>query len=303
MVSAAAPAEAAERPAARARRLLIRTRRLVDGLLAGRYSSVFKGSGVEFAEVREYVPGDDVRTIDWNVTARLGAPFVKRHVEERELTVVLLVDTSASCRFGSASRLKGQVAAELAALLAASAARNNDRVGLILFSDRVERYVAPRRDRHAVLRVVRDLLEAPPGRPRTDLVPALEHLEAAVRRRAVAFLLSDFEARGWGGALRRAQRRHEIVPICITDRRERELPEVGLLALRDLETGREVLLDTASATVRRAYARERARIAEERRRLMAALGIEAIEVDTAEDPIRPLLRYFRRRQERQRGRR
>jgi uncharacterized protein (DUF58 family) len=287
-----------EAPTARARRLAIRTRRLVDGLLAGQYHSVFKGSGVEFAEVREYVPGDDVRTIDWNVTARLGTPFVKRHVEERELTVVLLIDTSASCRFGSRSRLKAAVAAELAALLAASAVRNNDRVGLILFSDRVERFEPPSRDRHAVLRILSDLLEAVPGGQRTDLAPALERLETVVRRRAVAFLLSDFQAPDYGGPLRRAHRRHEVVPVCITDRRERELPEVGLLALRDLETGREVLIDTASARVRAEHAARFERAQASRRRLFATLGIDAIEVDTAEDPVRPLLRFFRRRRAR-----
>lgn len=292
------PAAAPEPAPARARRLAIRTRRLVDGLLAGHYHSVFKGSGVEFAEVREYVPGDDVRAIDWNVTARLGTPFVKRHVEERELTVLLLVDTSASGRFGSVSRLKAAVAAELAALLAASAVRNNDRVGLILFSDRVERFVPPSRDRHAVLRVLSDLLDAVPAGSRTDLVPALDRLEAVVRRRAVAFLLSDFQAPDYGGALRRAHRRHEIVPVCITDRRERALPEVGLLALRDLETGREVLVDTASPRVRAEHAARWARAEAARRRLFATLGIDAIEVDTAEDPVRPLLRFFRRRRAR-----
>lgn len=283
---------------ARARRLQLRTRRLVDGLLAGRYLSVFKGSGVEFAEVREYVPGDDVRAIDWNVTARLGTPFVKRHVEERELTVVLLVDISASARFGSASRLKGQVAAELAALIAASAARNNDRVGLIVFSDQVERFVPPQRDRHATLRVITDLLETAPAHPRTDLAPALELLERAVRRRAVAFVLSDFQAPDYGPPLRRARRRHEVIAVCITDRRERELPEVGLLALRDLETGREVLVDTASPAVRTAHAARFARAEAERRRLFASLGVDAIEIDAARDPVAPLLRFFRRRQER-----
>lgn len=300
-MSAPATPAAGELPLAGARRLLIRTRRLVDGLLAGHYHSVFKGGGVEFAEVREYVPGDDVRAIDWNVTARMGVPFVKRHVEERELTVLLLVDTSASGRFGSATRLKTQLAAALAALLAASAVRNGDRVGLLLFSDRVERFVPPQRDRHATLRVIRDLLDAPVGRPRTDLVPALEHLDRVVRRRAVVFLLSDFEATGWADALRRAHRRHDVVPVCLGDRRERELPDVGLLALRDLETGREVLLDTADPRVRRAFAERRARVVAERRRILAGLGIEAIEIDTAEDPVRPLLRFFRRREQRLRA--
>lgn len=300
MVSAPGPG-AGPPLAAHACRLQIRTRRLVDGLLAGHYHSVFKGSGIEFAEVREYVPGDDVRTIDWNVTARLGFPFVKRHVEERELTVMLLVDVSASGRFGSAGRLKATVAAELGALIAASAVRNNDRVGLVLFSDRVERFVPPQRDRHATLRVIRDLLESAPSHPRTDLAPALDLLETVVRRRALAFVLSDFQATGYGGPLRRAHRRHEVIPVCIGDRRERELPDVGLLALRDLETGREVLLDTSSPAVRRAYTARFDALRAERRRLFAALGIDAIEVDAAEDPVRPLVRFFRRREERLRA--
>jgi uncharacterized protein (DUF58 family) len=289
---------AALRAIADARRIEIRTRRLVDGTLAGHYQSVFRGSGIEFAEVREYVPGDDVRAIDWNVTARLGFPYVKRHVEERELTVMLLVDVSASQRFGSVQRLKVEVAAQLCGLIAGSAVRNNDRVGMILFSDRVERHLAPAKGRNQILRIVRELLTLEPSGRGTDLAVALEHLHRVARRRSVTFILSDFLGSGYERALRLCHDRHDLIPVCISDRRERELPPVGLLRLRDLETGREVLLDTASPAVRRAYTRRRETALAAQRRLFRTLGIDMIEVDAGTDPVAPLLRFFRRREKR-----
>ena len=280
------------------RRIHIRTRRLVDGIFAGEYHSVFRGRGMEFAEVREYVPGDDVRTIDWNVTARLGHPYVKRYVEERELTVMLLVDFSASGQFGSVAKIKTEVATELCALLALSAIKNNDKVGLILFTDQIERFVPPQKGKNWALRVIREMLYFEPERRGTDIGQALEYLHRISRRRSVSFLLSDFLATGYERALRLARRRHDVIPICISDRREASLPNVGLLALRDLESGQQVLIDTGSARVREEYRRRRAAAVAERRRAFRALGIDSIEVETDQPIIHPLMRFFRQREKR-----
>jgi uncharacterized protein (DUF58 family) len=280
------------------RRIHIRTRRLVDGVFAGEYHSVFKGRGMEFADVREYVPGDDVRTIDWNVTARTGHPFVKRYVEERELTVMLLVDLSASGRFGSVARLKSEIATELCALLALCAIRNNDKVGLILFTDRIERFVPPQKGKDRALRVIREMLHIEPERRGTDLGLALDYLHRVSRRRSVAFLVSDFLASGYERALRLARQRHDVIPVCIFDRREADLPALGLIALEDLETGEQVLIDSGSAAVRRRYRERRDAAVAERRRLFRTLGLDGIEVPTDEPYVRPLMRFFRRREKR-----
>jgi uncharacterized protein (DUF58 family) len=256
------------------RRIHIRTRRLVDGVFAGEYHSVFKGRGMEFADVREYVPGDDVRTIDWNVTARTGHAHVKRYVEERELTVMLLVDLSASGRFGSVARLKAEIATELCALLALSAIRNNDKVGLILFTDRIERFVPPQKGKNRALRVIREMLHVEPARRGTDLALALER------------------------GLRLARQRHDVIPICIFDRREAALPDLGLIALEDLETGEQILVDSGSAAVRERYREQRAAAVAVRQRLFRSLGVDPIEVRTDEPYVRPLLRFFRQREKR-----
>ena len=281
-------------------RIHIRTRRLVDGAFAGEYHSVFKGRGMEFAEVREYVPGDDVRTIDWNVTARTGHPFVKQYVEERELTVMLLVDLSASGQFGSSTRLKSEIASELCAVLTLSAIRNNDKVGLILFTDRIERYIAPQKGRNRALQVIRELLTFEPQGRGTDLGHALEYLHKVCRRRSVTFLISDFLARDYERPLRLVHKRHDLIPICVADPREMELPDVGLIMLRDLESGEHALVDTGSAAVRRAYRERREDAARGRQRLFRALGIDVIDVSTREAYIHPLMRFFRLREKRRR---
>ena len=283
------------------RRIHIRTRRLVDGVFAGEYHSVFKGRGLEFADVREYVPGDDVRTIDWNVTARLGHPFVKRYIEERELTVMLLVDLSASGRFGSTARRKTEIATEICALLALSAIRNNDKVGLILFTDQIERFVPPQKGKNRALRVIREMLHFEPARRGTDLGLALDYLHRISRRRSVSFLLSDFLASGYERQLRLARRRHDVIPICIADRHEAELPNLGLLSLRDLETGQQVLVDTGSAAVRRQYRERREAAVLARQRLFRSLGVDPIEVQTDQPYIQPLMRFFRQRETRLHG--
>ena len=280
------------------RQVHIYTRRLVDGMFAGEYHSVFKGRGIEFAEVREYVPGDDVRTIDWNVTARVGQPFVKLYVEERELTVMLLVDMSASGRFASVTRLKIEIATELSAVLALSAITNNDKVGLILFTDRVERFIPPRKGRNRALRLIRELLAFEPEHAGTDIASALEYLNSVTHTRSVSFLISDFFADAYERALRLAHRRHDLIPVCLIDRRDTELPAVGFVRLRDLETGAEMVVDTDSRAVREAFRRRREAAQAERRRLFRALGIDSIEVRTDEPYIRPLMRFFRLRERR-----
>ncbi len=280
------------------RQVHIRTRRLVDGIFAGEYHSVFKGRGIEFAEVREYVPGDDVRTIDWNVTARVGQPFVKQYVEERELTVMLLIDLSASGLFASSRRHKARVAIELAAVLALSAINNNDKVGMILFTDGVESFVPPRKGKNRALRLIRDMLAFEPRRRGTDVGAALEYLHKVMPRRSIAFLISDFFAADFERPLRLTRQRHDLVPICLIDRRDYDLPPVGFVRLRDLETGEEALVDTDSRRVRARFAAARGAVRAERRRLFRALGIDFVEVATEKPYVGPLMRFFRSRERR-----
>ena len=281
-----------------ARQLHIRTRRLVDGAFAGEYHSVYKGRGIEFAEVREYVAGDDVRAIDWNVTARVGRPFVKQYVEERELTAMLLLDVSASGLFSSTSRRKTRTGVEIAAALALSAIDNNDKAGLILFTDRVELFVPPRKGRNRALRLIRDMLAFEPRGRGTDIAAALEYLRKAIPRRSIAFLISDFFAADFERPLRLVRRRHDLAPICLIDPRDRELPAVGFVRLRDLETGEERLVDTDSPAVRARFAALRGEAAARRRRLFRALGVDFAEVPTERPWAGPLLRFFRRRERR-----
>src|SRR5438552_6627221 len=236
------------------RRLHLRARRAVQDLLGGEYHSAFKGAGLAFADVRAYQPGDDVRAIDWNVTARIGQPFLKRFVEERELTVLFLVDASASLAFGSRRQPKREVVAELAALLAFAALHNNDRVGLLHCSDRVEQVVPPRKGTRHAQRLLRDILFYRPMHHGTDLKAALDTLQRIQRRRAVVFLLSDFRATGYERALRLAGRKHDLVAVAVRDPLDEELPNVGLLEVQDAETGEQQLIDTASPAVRSAYA-------------------------------------------------
>jgi len=277
------------------RRIEIRTNRLVNESLAGEYHSVFKGRGMEFDEVREYIPGDDIRTIDWNVTSRMGHPYVKKFVEERELTVMLLVDASASGDFGTVGSTKRDVAAEVCALLAFSAIRNSDRVGLLVFTDREERYVPPRKGRNHVLRVIREVLTFEPVGRRTDLTLALESLSRGIRRRSVAFVVSDFLDSGFEQALRIANRKHDLIAVSLSDPREMELPPVGILELEDSETGRTLLVDTWDRAVRARYAAEARQRVEERRRLFRQNKVDSVELTTGLSYDVPLVRFFRDR--------
>ena len=283
---------------AQIRRIQIRTNRMVDEILAGQYHSVFKGQGMEFKEVREYVPGDDVRSIDWNVTARTGGPHVKVMMEERELTVMLLVDASGSGRFGSVSRFKNELAAELCAVLAFSAIKNNDKVGLIIFTDGVELFVPPNKGRKHVLRVIREVLFFKPKNRGTNIPEALHYLNGVVKRRATVFVVSDFMAEGYEAALRIANKRHDMIAVSVSDPRESVLPDVGLAALRDPESGEEVLVDTGDARVRTAYTVAARQREEARDAIFSRTRVDAIHISTERPYIQEIHRFFRMRSRR-----
>ena len=316
------------------RRIQLSTGRQVADVLAGAYVSVFKGRGVEFDEVRPYVPGDDVRTIDWNVTARFGAPYVKRYVEERQLTVMLLVDVSASLDFGSAHRSKREAAVELSALLAFSAIHNDDKVGLLLFHREVDEYIPPRKGQKHALRVVREvlargqddtakrsqqpatlgrrplarfaaLLRNRQRRPRrdTDIAAALEFCRRVLPRRAILFLVSDFVDHGYLSALSNANRKHDVVAVRVTDPREATIASGGLMTVEDAETGARRLVDTGSTAFRNAMREDAVRRAEALERDLRSVGIDLVTIDAAQPVIQPLLRFFHMRERRLRPRR
>jgi uncharacterized protein (DUF58 family) len=285
------------------RALEIRTRRMVDESMGGAYHSVFKGRGMDFDEVREYSPGDEVRTIDWNVTARAGRPFVKKFTEERELTIFLVVDISASGNFGSGEMAKRDLAAEVASVLAFSAIRNSDKVGLILYTDRVERYLPPKKGRRHVLRVVRDILYHVPLGVGTDTVKTLDVVNHVLHRRAVVFLISDFETSGDPGvaraALRRAvrqtNRRHDLIAVHVEDPREKDLPNVGIVALEDAETGEVIELDTARMAVRKRFNELSLERSRGLRNDLRAEGVDTVQLRTDVPYILPLQRFFKSR--------
>ena len=277
------------------RKIQIRTSHLVNDLFAGSYHTAFKGRGMEFAEVRPYLPGDEVRSIDWNVTARSGELHVKRFVEERELTVMLLIDASASTRFGSVRQLKHELAAELAAVLAFSAISNNDKVGLVIFSDRVELALPPRKGTRHVLRVIRDILNHEPAGRGTDLRVALDWLNRVAHRRCVVFVISDFLTPDPGKQLAVSARRHDLIGVVVEDPREHDLPALGMIALEDPETGEALMLDTSDARVREAFSSESDRQRATRDRSLRSAGIDVITVTTNGDYALALLRFFRAR--------
>ncbi len=283
---------------ARIRRIEIRARRLVANIFVGEYHSVFRGRGIEFSEVRQYQPGDDVRAIDWNVTARMGTPYIKQYVEERELNVVIAVDVSASSTFTTASATKRELAAEVAATLAFAAVANGDRVALVAFSDRIERFIAPGKDRRHVLRIVRELLYLRPQGAGTNITSALRHIAGTTRRRSIIFVLSDFFDDGYERQLRALSVRHEVVALVLHDPRESTLPDVGLLELQDAETGARRVIDTSDARTRAEYARNAAAGRARRRRAFAAANVDAIELATDQPYVEPLLRAFRARERR-----
>lgn len=287
------------------RQIHIRTSHMVQDVLAGQYESVFKGQGMEFDEVREYQPGDDIRTIDWNVTARTGRPFVKKFVEERELTVMLIVDLSGSLRFGSVERSKAELAAEICAVIAFSAIANNDKVGLIIFTDQIEEFIPPKKGRRHVLRVIRDVLSFTPEGHGTDISIALEYLSKVTTRRTVSFLVSDFFEQGedeaassYEKALRIASKRHDVIAVTISDPRERELPKLGLMEFQDAETGETVLIDLSSRRGRAQFQRLAEEQAQQRSSLFRSAGIDTIGLQTGEPYVGELLKFFHMRERR-----
>ena len=276
-------------------RIEIFTNRLVNTIFAGEYESVFKGQGITFDEVREYQAGDEIRTIDWNVTARMGQAYIKKYVEERELVMMLVVDMSASTSFGSVAETKAEIAAEIAALLAFSAIKNNDKVGLICFTDTVEHFVAPRKGKRHVLRVVRDILRFQPQQPGTNIETALAFVDQVLKPHSVVFLISDFKDTGYEKQLRLSSKRHSLIAVTLQDRRELELPDIGLIAFEDAETGETMVVDTRSEEARQLYTELNQRADAERRQVFRANQVDAIDIRTDESYVKPLIRFFRQR--------
>lgn len=277
------------------RQIEIRTKGLVNQVFSGEYHSVFKGRGMEFSEVREYQFGDDIRNIDWNVTARFGHPYIKIFEEERELTVILMVDLSGSLMFGSVSKTKQQIAAELSAILAFSALKNNDKVGLILFTDKIEKFVPPRKGRIHVLRIIREVLSFEPEGKSTNLRGALEFMHNAIKKKSIAFLISDFIDEGYEKILRIVGRKHDLIGVVLDDKREKEIPNIGLIKLTDSETGNERWIDTSSRKVRETISTVRKENEKIRNSVFVKSGLDKIEVTTDSNYIQPLVQFFRRR--------
>ena len=282
------------------RQIEIRARRVVDTVFVGEYHSAFKGRGMEYAESRQYQPGDDVRSMDWNVTARAGEPFVKTFQEERELTLILMVDMSASGRFGSREKLKSETATELCAAMALSAIKNNDKVGLIAFTDQVELYIAPKKGRKHVLRLIRELLCFKPRERGTRIGAALDYLNRVAKKKSIAFLVSDFKDFGYEKQLKTSARKHDLIAARIVDRREERLPNVGYIALRDAEVDETVVIDTSSETAREEYRERVEKDVRARDRLFAAAGVDQVVIDTGASYVNPLTNFFKTRERRAR---
>lgn len=280
------------------RHIEIKTRGLVNHLFSGEYHSVFKGKGMDFSEVREYQYGDDIRNIDWNVTARFGHPFIKVFEEERELTVLLVVDLSGSQYFGSYQQAKQQIAAELSAILSLSALKNNDKVGLILFTDTVEKYIPPQKKKTNVLRIIREVLSFEPKSRGTNIKSALEFVNKAVKKRSICFLISDFNDKDYEQVIRITARKHDLIAVKVEDPRENDLPSVGLMRLADPETGKEMLVDTSSIKIRSKFYEKVQERRERTKKIFTAAGVDTIQINTAQSYIPPLVSFFKKRETR-----
>jgi len=280
------------------RRIEIRTKRLVNDLFSGEYQSTFKGQGMEFEEVRQYLPGDDIRLIDWNVTARTGYPHVKKFREERELSVIFMIDASSSGAFGTRERFKEDTAAELCAVLAFSAIKNNDKVGMIIFTDKIEKFIPPKKGKSHVLRLIREILHFKPEGTRTDISGALEYFNRVVKRKSVVFLLSDFLSEDYMTPLRIANRKHDMIAIKITDPRELHFENVGLIELEDAETGETVLIDTASTAFRNDFAAQAETDNYGLKRTLKLMNLDFIQIITNQSYILPLINFFKMRERR-----
>lgn len=276
----------------------IRTRGLVNEVFSGEYHSVFKGRGMEFSEVREYNLGDDIRSIDWNVTARFGHPYIKIFEEERELTVMLLVDMSGSLFFGSVDKTKQQIAAELSSILAFSALKNNDKVGLILFTDRIEKFVPPRKGKSHALRIIREVLSFEPQGNQTNIRQALEYFNHTIKKKAIVFLISDFLDIGYEKILRIVGKKHDLIGMVLEDPREKNMIDAGLVKFRDAETGEIRYLDTGDKEVRQSIIEENKVIADYQRQLFVSSRLDSIKIETSDSYVKPLVRFFKQREKR-----
>lgn len=280
------------------REIEIRTKGLVNQVFSGEYHSVFKGRGMEFSEVREYQFGDDIRNIDWNVTARFGHPYVKIFEEERELTVIMMVDLSGSLAFGSKEKTKQRIAAEVSAILSFSALKNNDKVGLLLFTDKIEKFVPPRKGRKHVLRIVREVLSFKPEGNKTNLKTALEYLNRAVKKRAIVFLISDFIDEGFEKILRIVSKKHDLIGLVLEDRREKEIPQLGLVRIVDPETQEQSWIDTSSKAFQQNFIINAKLISERRKYIFRSNKIDSVNIQTGENYIKPLVQFFKLRERR-----
>ncbi|MFN3873468.1 MAG: DUF58 domain-containing protein [Ignavibacterium sp.] len=280
------------------REIEIRTKGLVNQVFSGEYHSVFKGRGMEFSEVREYQFGDDIRNIDWNVTARFGHPYVKIFEEERELTVIMMVDLSGSLAFGSKEKTKQRIAAEVSAILSFSALKNNDKVGLLLFTDKIEKFVPPRKGRKHVLRIVREVLSFKPEGNKTNIRSALEYLNRAVKKRSIVFLLSDFIDDGFEKILRVVSKKHDLIGLVLEDRREKEFPKLGLMKVIDPETEAEKWIDTSSNLFRQNFIIRTKELSEKRKYIFRSNKIDSVNIQTGENYIKPLVQFFKLRERR-----
>jgi len=277
------------------RKIEIKTKGLSNHIFAGEYHTAFKGKGMAFSEVREYQPGDDIRSIDWNVTARYNSPFVKVFEEEREMTVMLLIDVSASGNFGTQEQFKRELATELAAILAFSAINNNDKVGVIFFTDKVEQFIPPKKGKSHILRIIREVLAFQPTGKGTDIAGALEYFSAVIKKRSICFILSDFMSKEFDRPLKIASKKHDLVALRIHDTREDTLPNVGLVPMQDAETEKMLFVDTSSKKVRDNFAKNRAQATEKLRKLFPASGVDLIDITTGTDYVKPLINFFKTR--------
>ena len=277
------------------RKIEIKTKGLSNHIFAGEYHTAFKGKGMAFSEVREYQPGDDVRSIDWNVTARYNAPFVKVFEEEREMTVMLLIDVSASGNFGTQDQFKRELATELSAILAFSAIKNNDKVGVIFFTDKVEQFIPPKKGKSHILRIIREVLAFQPTGKGTNIAGALEYFNSVIKKRSICFILSDFMSKEFDRPLKIASKKHDLVALRIHDTREDTLPNVGLVPMQDAETEKMIFVDTSSKKVRDNFAKNRLQATEKLRKLFPASGVDLIDITTGTDYVKPLINFFKTR--------
>jgi uncharacterized protein (DUF58 family) len=277
------------------RKIELKTRGLSNHIFAGEYHTAFKGRGMAFSEVREYQPGDDIRTIDWNVTARFNTPFIKVFEEERELTVMLIIDVSGSKNFGTQKQMKQELVTELSAVLAFSAIQNNDKIGVIFFSDKVEKFIPPKKGKSHILRIIRELIAFEPENKGTDIGEALRYFNNVIKKRAVCFVISDFIGDNFEAPLKIANKKHDVVTIRINDKREEELPDIGLIQMKDAETGEVKWIDTGNKSIRQNYKKNYLRNKEEVNQLFKNSGVDTIQLITDMDYIKPLIQFFKRR--------